>query len=348
MKRIKIYVLHPYAHDVKSALEYMQIENLEKYFEFEWEPFSPDYLITTELIYNIPKIREEYKRLHAKASVTIFFTREAVSPDFNLCDYAVGFDSDLSKGDRFVQLPTAFDLYPLFNKVKKNRIDTISGAMEELKRKQRFCNFLYSNHLAHPNRDKLYHLLSQYKKIDSLGRHLNNMHHSGTGYKGYESDSVKIKSNYKFSIAAENASFSGYTSEKIITSLAAHTIPIYFGDPKVTDIINPKCFINCNELEKLEDVVEIIRKIDNDDDLWCQIINEPWQTDEQISLSNKRNADYINFFYNIFSENISNAKRRPEGCRPDMYSYQFFSERIHKRPIFIRAYNRIVKSYLRK
>lgn len=341
-------MLHPYAKDVDSALKYLQAEFLKEKFKFEWDPDNPDYLITTELIYNVQSEREAYKRLHNKASIVIFFTREAVTPDFNLCDYAIGFDSNLRNGDRFIQLPTVFDMYAAFTSVKKNDITTVEDARNQLSQKKGFCNFLYSNHMAHPNRDKLFHLLSSYKKVDSLGRHLNNTAIKGTGYKGHESDCILIKEPYKFSIASENASFPGYTSEKILTSLVAHTIPIYFGDPDVSDIINPACFIDCNKMRSIDEVIEAVARIDEDDELWCKMISAPWQTPEQIARSEKRLDDYRNYILKIFSTPISEAKRKPEGCRPDMYSYQFFSEKVHNVPFVVRAFRRIVKSYLKR
>ena len=52
--------------------------------------------------------------------------------------------------------------------------------------------------------------------------------------------SVEQKSYYKFTIAAENAAFPGYTSEKLMTSFQAHSIPIYWGNRDVVDEFNPR------------------------------------------------------------------------------------------------------------
>lgn len=348
MKTVKFYMLHPSAHDAESALSYLQAEFLCAHFNMVWDSQNPDYLITTELIYNNKSIRNEYKRLRNQSKIVIFFTREAVSPDFNLCDYAIGFDSDLAKGDRFVQLPTVFNLYRAFTTKKVNEIQSMEAAQKELAGKLGFCNFLYSNHMAHPNRDNLFKILSSYKHVDSLGRHMNNTKQRGTGYKGHEKDCVAIKSPYKFSIASENAGFAGYTSEKILTSLVSHTVPIYWGDPDIEEIINPDCFINCNKLGNLSDVIEIVKEIDSNKDLWCKMISSPWQTPDQILISKQRVDRYNQFLYNIFAGDIKNVKRKPEGCRPDMYAYQFFSEKIHEVPLMVRAYRRIMKSYFKR
>lgn len=348
MKCINFYMLHTTCYDVDSALKYLQLTSLKQHFEFKWSSNDPDYLITTEQIYNIPRIRKLYNKMYKRAKITIFFTREAVTPDFNLCDYAVGFDSGLFYEDRFIQLPSPFDLYPAFVKTNKNEIDTIEKARKILLEKTKFCNFLYSNHLAHPNRDLLFHILSTYKRVDSLGKHLNNVKLRGTGYKGHEKDCILIKSPYKFSIASENACFSGYTSEKILTSLAAHTVPIYFGDPLIAQNINPDAFINCNNLDKIEDVLDLVKQIDENDDLWCKMVSSDWQTPQQMQLSSKRGNDYQKFFIKIFNGNIDKMHRKAIGCRPDMYAYQFFHEKVHSVPFIRKAYKRIISSYLRK
>ena len=54
---------------------------------------------------------------------------------------------------------------------------------------------------------------------------------------------IKFLSSYKFSISMENSNGDGYVSEKIIDSLIAGTIPIYYGDYLVDEYINPKVYI---------------------------------------------------------------------------------------------------------
>ena len=335
MKKISFFVLHTYVKDAQSAIHYLQLQHLNQSFEFNWNSETPDYLIATEQIYTDQKLFKEFFKLANKAKVLIFFSREAQSPDFNIFDYAVGFDSQLSNYDRFVQLPTAFDLYPAFLTVCENSIKSKEEASIELNKKNRFCNFLYSNPKAHPLRDQLFFKLSEYKKVDSLGRHLNNTTQKGTGYMGHESDCVLIKNPYKFSIASENACFGGYTSEKILTSLAAHTVPIYFGDPFIEDIINPRCFINVNKYKELDDVLARVQEIDNNDELWYEMVSEPWQTPEQVKTSEKRLSNYLKFFENIFSQDPLIAVRRPLGCRPDIYKEFVKNAHIQQKPAIL-------------
>ncbi|MBR0150930.1 MAG: hypothetical protein IJP89_06180 [Synergistaceae bacterium] len=137
-----------------------------------------------------------------------------------------------------------------------------------------FCNFIYS----HPSdyRDKFFHLLTQYKHVDSLGSHLPNTDAKPSrDSEDWYGLSIKMKEGYKFSIAMENASCPGYTTEKIISSLQAHTVPIYWGTPRVSDYINPAAFINCNDFGTMEEVAERVREIDSDNDKWIDMVTQP-------------------------------------------------------------------------
>lgn len=321
-------MIHPQVKDVGSLLNYLHAEELSRSFQFVWDSTTPEYVIASEHIYTNRQSNKIFRRFSNDKNwkgIIIFHGGEAVSPDFNMVDYAVGYDADLSYGDRFAQLPSP-DIFPgsKFIERQDNDIKTNIQAQHELDKKTGFCNFLYSNWMAHPNRDRLFYILSSYKHVDSLGRWLNNVKEKGTGYVGHSKECVGIKSPYKFSIACENACFSGYTSEKILTSLNAHTIPVYWGDPKIIENINPAAFINCNELKNLEDVLEIVRRIDENDELWCEMVSQPWLTEEQLRKREERNRAYIGFLYHIFQQEISEAHRRPVGTHNDLYAKKFW------------------------
>lgn len=56
-------------------------------------------------------------------------------------------------------------------------------------------------------------------------------------------------SKYKFCICYENCIAHGYISEKIIDCFKAHTVPIYYGAPNVTDYIPKDCFIDFRDFK---------------------------------------------------------------------------------------------------
>lgn len=91
--------------------------------------------------------------------------------------------------------------------------------------------------------------MNSYKKVDSLGAFLNNTgFHDGVGCSFEEKvrNSIFLKARYKFTIAFENEISRGYTTEKVFMALEAHSIPIYWGNPEIGEIVNEKAIINCH------------------------------------------------------------------------------------------------------
>ena len=128
-----------------------------------------------------------------------------------------------------------------------------------------------------------------------------------------------MKRPYKFSIAAENARFYGYSTEKLISSFQAHTIPIYWGDPSVADEFNPKAFINADTLSDNE-LIDIVKCIDENDELWCQMVSEPAITAEQETRLREDTNRFRAFFEAIFdSRPLHQKKRAPAGYWNDRY-----------------------------
>ena len=78
--------------------------------------------------------------------------------------------------------------------------------------------------------------------------------------------------SYKFSISMENTEGNGYISEKIVDSFLARTIPIYYGDYMIDEYINPKSFILIKSMKDLYNKIEFIKKIDNDNRLYKNIL----------------------------------------------------------------------------
>lgn len=151
--------------------------------------------------------------------------------------------------------------------------------------------------------------------MDSLGGHLRNVDDIAGKLGGYDwtAGGINIKKHYRFSIASENATYEGYVTEKLLTSLQAHTIPIYWGDPGVKQEFNEKAFIYVNECASLTEVVEKVKQVEENEELWCRMIAEPWQTEEQIERQEKKWKN-IDLSFPIFSIKISKrAVRRAQG-----------------------------------
>lgn len=340
-KKICINFLHPILYKInnnedklKKALNMLSISDME--YEFSWGEEYCDYLFVSESIYYGEYNKEtrcRFNKIMSKCNPTlIFHAGECIEPDFNIFDYAVVFDKDLTFGDRCCRMPFKLRFYNMYIK-QENDIKTVEEAKKELENKKYFCNFMYSNGSAHPKRDELFYTISKYKTVYSTGKHLRNFEMPQIEIKeckDWRQESIDVKNKFKFSIASENACYSGYTSEKIFTSMQAHTVPIYWGDPLVKEEFNEQAFINVNDFNSEKELLEYIKKIDNNDELWCKMVAKPWKTDKQIEKENNDITNYYNFFKNIFDQDVSKVKRVAEGCHPDRYKNAFIVWKAYK------------------
>lgn len=322
---IRIYCIHPEVNNLQKMIEYMCIWNESLTSRMIWDEETPEYVIVSENIYRLKKQFLKFKKFYKRKNIVFIASiGECLSADMNLFDYAVSYEKGFSFLDRIGRIPPTYIFQKNTLGFGKNDL-TIENARKMLQEKKSFCNFIYSNANAHPVRDQIFLALSRYKKVDSLGAHLNNMHTNSTrGEKNWCGISVDLKSRYKFSIAAENAVQNGYNSEKIMSSFAAHTVPIYFGDPVIADDYNPKAFINANAFDNLKDLVNEVAKIDKDDELWAEMVSQPWQTEEQIKKIQREMEEYQNFISHIFEQDLKEAKRVIVGSHHDRYLSWFF------------------------
>jgi hypothetical protein len=240
-------------------------------------------------------------------AIRIFYTAENIFPDFNLCDYAIGFNY-LDFGDRYLRFPSFARYGEQFEQLTMEKKHTAAI----FKTKTSFCNFIYTNGNSNPIRDKFFHLLNSYKKVDSLGGHLKNC--DAPLNDRYSSDwrlsKVEIQSNYKFSIAFENSKGIGYTTEKILHAFIANTVPIYWGNPEICKDFNKASFINCNDYKSLEDLVEKVIELNNNEEAYLKMLNQPPFIENIMPL--QFNANKIkDFFGQIFNKSITEAYRRP-------------------------------------
>lgn len=226
--------------------------------------------------------------------IKIFYTGENVVPNFNECDYAIGFNN-IKFEDRYLRIP----LYALFQ-YKKYLKKSLEVYKENILERKKFCNFIYSNGEADKKREEFYKLLSEYKKVDSGGRYLNNIG-------GPVKDKFSFQQEYKFSIAFENSSDIGYTTEKLIEAKAAGTIPIYWGNPKISEEFNSKSFINCHEYETLEEVIEEVKRIDNDSKKYLEYLKEPFNFNEKLLEEYKIKLEQ--FLFNIVENHQKQIKK---------------------------------------
>lgn len=141
--------------------------------------------------------------------------------------------------------------------------------------KTKFCSFIASGPGLENNRKQFIEQLSLYKKVDCGGNYLNTI-----GYQvpfGLEcSGKIAHNNDYKFGIAFESKNFPGYVTEKILDLYKSQCIPIYWGTCDVVMDFEPNSFINANDFDNWESLIEHIKKVDNDIELYASYFKKPF------------------------------------------------------------------------
>lgn len=261
-------------------------------YEFEWiDDQTADYVFHSVGGFEVLKY----------PGVRIFVTGENITPNFAISDYALSFEH-LSFSDRHLWFP----LIKLYDKSYKVLSKPRPLANDILKIKTDFCAYVMSNTKnSAPERTQIFDLLCHYKKVNSGGKWRNNIG-------GRIADKQAFQEKHKFVIAFENCSYPGYLTEKFADAAAANAIPVYWGDPKIGKLFNPKAFINCHDFDSLNDVIERVIEIDQNDDIYKQMLSEPWfiNGEEPDDLKDEK---IIQFLTNIFDQEQKQAFRRNLG-----------------------------------
>lgn len=162
-------------------------------------------------------------------------------------------------------------------------------------KRDKFCGFLVSNP-SNQIRNSAFLAVNNYKPVESGGAVYNNI-----GYK--VTNTIDWMSQYKFFICFENSKYDYYITEKLINAYYAGCIPIYWGSDTVSDELNENCMINVNKMRTFDELIEKIKEIDNDDNLYKKMLSEPLLkdniSDEKFSSEN---------LLNVLSDKIENIK----------------------------------------
>jgi hypothetical protein len=268
--------------------------------------------------------------------IKIFYTGENFAPDFNACDYAIGFEW-LTLGDRYLRMPNYYvapepHQYDALSKVGNRNRDTFSPEELHCLAHRNFCSFVVSNANGNPIRRQLFELLSQYKKVDSGGRWMNNVG-------GPVSDKIAFESAHKFAITCENSSHSGYSTEKIIETFAANVVPIYWGDPDICKVFNPKAFINVLDYPSLDAVVQKVIEIDADENAYTAMLKEPPLLQPNGFSIQAQMAVMCDFMSHIIEQPLEKAQR---------YNRDFWGKQYCEREKSLRKGRILIKNLSQK
>ncbi|WRA22323.1 fucosyltransferase [Helicobacter pylori] len=221
----------------------------------------------------------------------VFYTGENEVPNFNLFDYAIGFD-ELDFRDRYLRMPLYYDrLHHKAEsvndttspyKLKANSLYTLKKPSHEFKEKhphlcavvnnesdplkRGFASFVASNPNA-PIRNAFYDALNSIEPVTGGGSVKNTL--------GYNvKNKNEFLSQYKFNLCFENSQGYGYVTEKIIDAYFSHTIPIYWGSPSVAKDFNPKSFVNVHDFKNFDEAIDYIKYLHTHPNAYLDMLYE--------------------------------------------------------------------------
>ena len=247
---------------------------------------------------------------------------ENYTPDFNLVDYAIS-RYPIEFQDRHFYLPGCISaetvLSSRFAELSKKDRNYTQDAVKE---KEFFASFIAGHESEGGIRGNFFKELCKYKRVESVGSYLNNMP-DGKTVKWADDSKTTFQRKCKFSLCFESTKHEGFVTEKISDAFYADTIPIYYGSANVTEIFNPKAFINCSDYDSFEAVLEKIRELDEDDEKYLEMLRQPILNDPEIY--DKTMAAHEKFICSIFDQEPEKAYRRSRVYWP--MEYESWNER---------------------
>jgi hypothetical protein len=248
--------------DYYKTLDDFFMSVLSMSFDIERDDANPDYLIFCDETFGTNNLKYNPNEV-----VKIFFTGENRRPYNYKAHHAISFDH--LDGTQFYRLP----LYVLDNWVQKNNNvpDMLKLPVEYIKHKDRewFCGFVASNP-AGEYRNKIFHMLNEYKPVMSGGPLFNNIG-------GVLPRDVKSKIDFfrkcRFSLCFENSSWPGYCTEKIMHGFIARTVPIYWGSPTVQMDFLEGSYISRHDFVSDNNFIDAIIQMDEKPGLYELVAN---------------------------------------------------------------------------
>lgn len=212
----------------------------------------------------------------------ILIIHENIRPSsqwFEYFDYVISFTHDLQWNPKHKRIP--YWVYRFYeHDLKPSDLQEKKATDQDFER--RFCTFVFSNPFEF-RRNFAHKLSTQYKQVDFGGRldtNISDEEKSLITPSKFGIEGLKQKrdwfNRYKFSIAFENSSADGYTTEKIIDSFVGKTIPIYWGDLRIKkEGFNHKAFLNYMDTPGDDVFINRIREVSENKDAYLEMLSAP-------------------------------------------------------------------------
>lgn len=265
---------------------------------------DPDIIFVREDLYAIREMLTNY----SPNATRILFSGEMQGANFDLFDYVIGWELG-DFGGRYVRM------HPALREWKTLQLATSFTPATPFEDRY-FCDFIFSNSRHFGPRDEFFATLNRLKGVDSLGPHLRNVQ-SREGLRpfgpGWELEKIKTQSHYKFSISIENGIYNGYTTEKIMTSVIAGSIPIYWGNPQVGLDFNAERLINLDKFRSLEAAARHVVALSENQTELERITNLPLMTEEQLIRVQENESEILSLLQKAIESALSGTLCRPRG-----------------------------------
>jgi len=259
---------------------------------------EPDFLIHS----CIGRRRHDHRRHEC---VRIFSTGENVPPDWLSTDWALTFEHlDHPRHFRLPLWPFSMEPERLVKPAEPLDPEAILAG------RTRFCGFVVSNPLC-AARNEFFRRLSKYKRVDSGGKLFNNVG-------GRVADKLAFLAECRFTIAFENESHPGYTTEKVAEAMLVNSIPIYWGDPLVGCDFDTTSFLSYHDTPPgpglsasaaLDLLVDRVVAADRDPDLYAALLGRPWYRGNRVPACADAQT-LLAWFERVFTTPIEPVGRR--------------------------------------
>lgn len=194
---------------------------------------------------------------------------EPKNPFYDIAEYHFTFDpTDLSKGN--IRIPLWMIYINKYNLISKQcpaipvNTETLQNNEWYNTPKTKFCVTPFS--AIHKNRIEFWNTFNTYKSTDGFGLPFGNGDEGRDQLKKYY-----VLAPYKFCMAYENTNKHGYVTEKILQAKTSGCIPIYWGSELVNEDFNPASFIYANKFNNVKDLLDYVKIVDQNNDLYNQI-----------------------------------------------------------------------------
>jgi hypothetical protein len=219
----------------------------------------------------------------------VCITYENLYPDFSECDYCMAYMH--LDHPRYLRMPDWAIIY------EPERFLKEPGYADRIIDEPRdFCAFVASNGNLRRTRKRIefFTQLNSCKKVNSGGRVMNNVGEP-------LADHYAFARKHRFYMAFENASYPGYTTEKIADGMTNGCIPIYWGDPMVGVDFNPRSFINVGDFSDETSAIRHILEVEQQPSLYRRYLDEPFFHENKIpGLFDEQRV--LSFFRRILEE----------------------------------------------